>query len=294
MERLNQNFHFKEDERLLEEMKTVVFSNQTVLKYLRQNKIPDEVIDREIVKIYDFASDLNFCKKCPGITLCNKQTPRLCTRIVYEHGVISRELVPCKKYLEYIKFKAQFKTRDFPEEWLNSELKKIDRTTPRTEAIKKFQSYFKNESSEWLYLIGEAGTGRSFLAANIAIEIAKNEYGPVAFIDTPSRFKELHGTKDPKKFADLIDLYSTVPVLVLDDFGNEYKSDFIRESILYPIISQRAKKHLYTIITSDYSINDIAQMYQTNQAAQPKVEQIKKLLKRMCGEEINQGETSVY
>lgn len=294
MERLNQNFHFKEDERLLEEMKTVVFSNQTVLKYLRQNKIPDEVIDREIVKIYDFASDLNFCKKCPGITLCNKQTPRLCTRIVYEHGVISRELVPCKKYLEYIKFKAQFKTRDFPEEWLNSELKKIDRTTPRTEAIKKYQSYFKNESSEWLYLIGEAGTGRSFLAANIAVEIAKNENGPVAFIDTPSRFKELHGTKDPKKFADLIDLYSTVPVLVLDDFGNEYKSDFIRESILYPIISQRAKKHLYTIITSDYSINDIAQMYQTNQAAQPKVEQIKKLLKRMCGEEINQGETSVY
>ena len=294
MERLNQNFHFKEDERLLEEMKTVVFSNQTVLKYLRQNKIPDEVIDREIVKIYDFASDLNFCKKCPGITLCNKQTPRLCTRIVYEHGVISRELVPCKKYLEYIKFKAQFKTRDFPEEWLNSELKKIDRTTPRTEAIKKFQSYFKNESSEWLYLIGEAGTGRSFLAANIAIEIAKNEYGPVAFIDTPSRFKELHGTKDPKKFADLIDLYSTVPVLVLDDFGNEFVNDFIRDTIIYPIISIRHNKNLMTIFTSDFTINEIETLYSTSKAGQLRAKQICRIISTSAKKEIDLGTLAIY
>ena len=294
MERLTQSFHFEEDQKLLEEMKTVVYSNPAVIKYLHQNKVPDEVIDREIVKIYDFASDLSFCKKCPGITLCNKQTPRLCTKIVYDHGVISRELVPCKKYLEYIKFKSQFKMRDFPEDWLNSVLKKIDRTDSRVEAIKKYQEYYEDQSTEWLYLVGEAGTGRSFLAANISIDIAKRELGPVAFIDVPSRFKELQGTKDATKFADLIDLYSNVPVLVLDDFGNEYKSDFVRESILFPILNNRAKKHLYTIITSDFDINDIVLMYQTNQASKPKAEQIKRLLKRMCGKEVNQGNISVY
>lgn len=294
MERLNQNFHFEEDAKLLEEIKQVVYSSPAVIKYLHQNKIPDEVIEREIVKIYDFASDLNFCKKCPGIANCNKQTPRLCTKIVYDHGTISRELVPCKKYLEYIKFKSQFKTRDFPEEWLNSVLKKIDQTAERVEAIKKYKDYFDEKNTEWLYLFGESGTGRTFLAANIAIDIAKRELGPVAFIDTPTRFKELYSTKDASKFDSLIEAYCTVPVLVLDDLGNEYKNDFVRENILFTILNTRAKKHLYTIITSDFDIDDIAQMYQTNQASKPKVEQIKRLLKKMCGKEISQGTLSVY
>ena len=146
----------------------------------------------------------------------------------------------------------------------------------------------------WIYISGEAGTGRTFVAANLAIEIAKREKGPVAFIDAPYRFKELQGTKDHDAFNRLIEKYSTVPVLVIDDLGNEYKSDFVRESILFPILSNRAKAHLLTIITSDFDINDFTTMYLTNQASKPKVEQIKRLLKRMCGKEINLGDLSVY
>lgn len=294
MERLTQNFHFDEDEKLLQDMKEEVYKNQAAIKYLRQNKVPDEIIEKEIVKIYDFVSDLNFCKTCPGINNCNKQTPRLCTKIVYKNGIISRKLVPCKKYLEYINFKGQIKTRDFPDEWLESELKRIDFSEGRTEAIKKYKAFFQNENNEWLYLLGEAGTGRSFLAANIAIDVAKKGLGPVSFIDVASRFKELASIKDNDKFNALIDQYISVPVLVMDDLGNEYKSDFVRENILFPILNWRAKNHLYTIITSDFNINDIAYMYQTNQASKPKAEQIKRLLKRMCGKEINQGTISVY
>ena len=294
MERLIQNYHFDEDQKLLQEMKETIYSNPAAMKYLRQNKISDEVIENEIVKIYDFVSDLNFCKKCPGLSACNKQTPRLCTRITYQNGVISRELVPCKKYLEFIKFQSQFKVRDFPDEWLNTEIKKMDKTAERKEAIEKYTKYFKGENSEWLYLMGEEGTGRSFLAANIAIDIAKKDLGPVSFIDVSSRFKELASTKDNDKFNALLESYASVPVLVLDDLGNEYKSDFVRENILFAILNKRAKKHLYTIITSDFNINDIAYMYQTNQASKPKAEQIKRLLKRMCGQEINQGNISVY
>ena len=128
----------------------------------------------------------------------------------------------------------------------------------------------------------------------MAIDIARRDKGPVAFIDAPYRFKELQSTKDNNTFNNLIEKYSHVPVLVIDDLGNEYKSDFVRESILFPILSNRAKAHLLTIITSDFSMNDITTMYLTNQASKPKVEQIKRLLKRMCQKEINLGDLSVY
>ena len=295
MERLIPNYHFEEDQNALKQMKTAFLECPAAVRAIRALKIPEEVIDQEIVKIYDFVSDINFCKKCPGVNACNKDTPRLCTKIVYQDGIVSRELVPCKKYLDFIKFRGQFTVRDFDDSWLNFDIKKLDRTTQRLEVIQKFNSIINGElENAWLYISGEAGTGRTFVAANLAIEIAKKEKGPVAFIDVPYRFKELQGTKDNDAFNKLIEKYSQVPVLILDDLGNEYKSDFVRESILFPILNNRAKAHLFTIITSDFSITDFSTMYLTNQASKPKVEQIKRLLRRMCQKEINLGDLSVY
>lgn len=293
MERLILNSHFKEDEKVLKQMKADYLACPAAVKYVKSLNIPDEIVDKEIVKINDFVSDLNFCRHCRGIQECDKSTPRLCTKIVYVDGVVERQVVPCKKYLEFVNFKRQFLFRDFPEDWLNSSLKKIDNSSQRAEAVKKYQNFYKDGEGEFLYIVGEVGTGRSFLAANIAIQIAREEKGPIAFIDVPTRFKEL-GSKKDQAFTELMDKYTKVPVLVLDDLGNEYKSDFVRETILFPIINARSKAHLFTIITSDFSIDDICLMYQTNQASKPKVDQIKRILKKSFGEEINLGSVSVY
>ena len=258
MERLTATYHFNDDDKLLKKMKEEFLACPAAVRYIRSLHIPEEKIDDEIVKIYDLVSDLNFCKKCPGVEKCNKDTPRLCTKIVYQDGVVSRELVPCKEYLKATKFKAQFIVRDFADDWLASELKKIDNTKERAQIIEKYHSILKGESkSEWIYIMGEAGTGRSFVAANIAIDVAKKEKGPVAYIDAPYRFKELQNTKDPAAFNALIEKYSNVPVLIIDDLGNEFKSDYVRETILFPILSNRAKAHALTIITSDFDINDV-------------------------------------
>ena len=133
MERLTTNYHFEEDKKLLEEMKNTFLACPAAVKYIHSLKIPEEKIDEEIVKIYDFVTDLNYCKKCPGIDKCAKETPRLVTKIIYEDGVVSREIVPCKEYLKVVKFRGQYIVRDFPDEWLNSELKRIDITKERKE-----------------------------------------------------------------------------------------------------------------------------------------------------------------
>ena len=294
MERLTAIYHFEEDEKLLQEMKTAYYKCQAAVKYIRSLGIPDELAEQEIVKIYDLVKDLNYCKNCPGFNNCGKDNPRFVTKIVYEDGVVSREIVTCKEYLRMVKFRSQYLVRDFPDEWLSSELEKIDRTKERKEVIAKYLSVMKGESNQWIYIMGEAGTGRTFVAANITLDIAKKEKGPIAFIDAPFRFKEITSKKDNDAFNELVERYQTVPVLVIDDLGNEYKNDLVRESVLFAILNARARAHLFTIITSDFDINDIATMYLTNKASEPKCEQIKRLLKRMCGKEINLGDLGVY
>ena len=294
MLRLKPSSHFEEDKALIEQMIAEYRNCPQAVRYIKSLKIPEDKVEEEIAKIYDFVSDINTCKKCPGINNCPKSAKRLCTRIVYEDGVVSRELVPCKEYIKDIKFRNQFVVRDFDDDWLVSELKSIDKSEGRKEAILKYNNIFANNTGEWLYLMGEAGSGRTFLAANLVLDIAKKGRGPIAFIDVSTRFKEIASKKDPAVFNQLIERYSTVPVLVLDDLGNEYKSDFIRESILFPILNARSRAHLFTIITSDFNINDVTTMYLTNQASKPKVEQIKRLLKRNCGPEISQGDLSIY
>ena len=293
MERLKPNFLFEENKELLAKMKEEYLACPSAIKYINSLKIPEDKVNEEIVKIYDFVLDLNTCKKCPGIANCPKSNPMLCTKITYIDGVVGRELVPCKEYLKQLMFERSFVIRDFDIEWLNGDLKRIDKNTSRAEAIAKYNAYYKGESDNWLYLQGENGSGRTFLAANIAIDIAKKNRGPVAFIDVPSRFKLLASKKD-LEFKKMLDLRCQIPVLVLDDLGNEYKSDYVRENILFPILNLRSKNHLFTIITSDFSIADIATMYTTNLASKPKAEQIKRLLKRVTGGEINQGDLGVY
>ena len=83
------------DEKLLEDMKKAYLACPQAIKYCNELGIPADKIDENIVKIYDFVSDINYCKKCPGVKKCAKNNPLLCTKIVYSHGEVDRQMVPC-------------------------------------------------------------------------------------------------------------------------------------------------------------------------------------------------------
>jgi DNA replication protein DnaC len=83
-------------------------------------------------------------------------------------------------------------------------------------------------------------------------------------------------------------------VLVIDDFGNGFYNDYIRDGILFPIISNRAKKRLFTIFTSSYSYDDIITILGTTKAGAIKMKQIVETIKNKAGIEINLGDFSIY
>lgn len=296
MEKLNRKTFYKPDPAIIEKMRMVYMNCPKAVNYVKKLGIPAELIESHIDIFYDFAKDLNYCDKCPGIDECIKENPLLCTKVTYNDGFVERQLTPCKKLLEKMHLKNQFIVMDFSEDWLTSQISKINKNAARKIAIKKYLDYIKNGNLTWLYLNGEQNTGRSFLAANMAIDAAKKEHGPVAFVNCASRFKQLadQNYRNPELFQKTLSMYCTVPILVLDDFGNEYKNDFIRDGILFEILSKRASDKLFTIFTSDFSIEDVVALYSTTKSATIRAKQIGKIIKNNAEKEINLGEISIY
>ena len=296
MEKLKVNMVIDEDQEILNKMKEAYLGCPTAVKYINELGIPEDKVDSNITKIYDFVSDINYCRACPGINNCHKNNPMLCTKIVYSNGVVDRQLIPCRKFLDRMAFEKQFAIRDFDEKWLDVNLKDLDSSKTRSAALAKYVNFVKEGNNDWIYLTGGPNSGRSYLAAALATDAARRYLGPVCFINCSQRIRELNDInfKDKEDFQKKLDTLCNCKVLVLDDFGNEFKTDFIRDAIIFQIISYRATKKLFTIVTSDFSINDVVTLYSTSKAGEVRAKQIGNLIKSVSGKEINLGDLSIY
>ncbi len=289
--------NYDADEKLLEDMKKAYMACPQAIKYCNELGIPADKVEENIVKIYDLVRDINYCNKCPGVKKCAKSNPLLCTRIIYSQGEVDRQMVPCKELLKDVTFKKQFVVRDFEEDWLDSSLRSIDRTSGRNKAMVKYHDFIKNKQASWIYLTGSKNSGRSYFAASLIVDAARKNRGPVCFLNSTLRLREINDLgygKKKEEFDKKLELYSNIPILVLDDFGNEFKNDFVRDAILFPILSTRASKRLLTIFTSDFTISDIEALYSNTKAGAIRAKQIAKLIQSMCDEEISLGDISIY
>lgn len=288
MERLKISSNVFVEDSLLEKMTREVLNNTEAVIELRKRGIDDSMIKDNIGKIYDFANDLKICKNCVRMENCQKETKCLVSEVFVINGVVDNKLTPCKKYLAKVNMENRYLVTDFPEKWINGD--KLYEKETKKEIILKYGDFVSGKNKEWIYIKSMISNGKSFLAAKLCEQSAKTgSFNSIAFINTPNRFKELADlafAKNPK-FETELEKYKNVEMLVLDDFGNEFKSDFVRDNILYPILAHRSKNNLFTVFTSNYSIDDVVDMYLTNHSCKPKIEQIRNLLKNKCDKEFN-------
>lgn len=295
MEKIKINFSVDNNALEEEQMYKEFLANPQAVKDIEQLNIPSEVIRKNIAKIYNFVLDLNFCKKCPGCDKCTKENPCFVTKISYEDGLVEQSLVPCKKLTQKMAFQEQFVIRDYDAKWVNDSFKEMDKNKERALAVQKFTAAI-NGGANWIYLTGGINSGRSYVAALMTNDFAKKGKGKIAYINTPKRIKELNDLNYSNKdeFQAQLELLSSVPLLVFDDFGSEYKNDFIRDAVLLEIIQKRASKKLLTIFTSDFTISEIQEMYSLNTPGKIRAKQLATYIKQLSGSEINLGDLPIY
>ena len=173
MEKLKiKNLNVSSDDNLIQQMKEALYACPSALKFLKELGMSEEVMDRNITKIYDFVRDINYCRKCPGIKKCKKDNAYVISKVTYSYGVVENQLIPCPEILKRVSFERQFLVRDFADEWLDVSMSDIDKSKSKTTAMESYMKYLRNEDSSWIYLTGGIGSGKSYFAAALSIDLA--------------------------------------------------------------------------------------------------------------------------
>ncbi len=240
-----------------------------------------------IAKLTDFKDDYNYCKKCPGLDKCAKHIPHVKMAIKREGNYISTSYEPCSLIMEKIRLDSKYLRSDFPEEWKESSLTTIDKPRIRKPIFDAFNKILNGETDRWIYVKGNHKVGKSFLLVTLANEYASLDMGQVAVVNTSSLVQSLADLsyQDKEEFARQMVLISKVPLLVLDNFGDEYKNEYIRDQIILPILNERDRYSRITMFASCFSISEIQEMYSIGKnGGHIRGKQLGSLLSSMCKE----------
>ena len=112
-----------------------------------------------------------------------------------------------------------------------------------------------------LFINGKVGGGKSLLASVIVIERAY--LGKVSKFFTVTDLLDnvnVYGNGNVEDRAYYLHLYKTVNCLVIDDLGAESVNDWV-SSTLFGIIDARYKSNLCTVITSNFNLDKLANLY---------------------------------
>ncbi len=118
---------------------------------------------------------------------------------------------------------------------------------------------------ESTYFWGKIGSGKTIHAVFMMLTERKNNFlyktvGKSIFITIPELLLEFKSSYDDKKITEkeLVEKYSGVDLLVLDDFGVEKTTDWSFQ-LLYIIINRRYEGMKKTIFTSNLSLKELSE-----------------------------------
>jgi len=120
---------------------------------------------------------------------------------------------------------------------------------------------------ESIYYWGDVGTGKTIKAIHMMLSYPRMNYAHCIidnnwkFITVPELLIEIKKTYLPGSFIsefDVLDKYSEAEFLVLDDFGVEKTTDWTYQ-LLYTLINRRYENMKYTVITSNLSLEELAE-----------------------------------
>ncbi|WOO89415.1 ATP-binding protein [Mollicutes bacterium LVI A0078] len=174
---------------------------------------------------------------------------------------------------------------------MNMTLEDIITNNPgKAEAIDKAWKLRNNG----FFLTGANGIGKTYFAVALANKRYETTRESTLFVFWPD-FVQV-AKRFERESYQMINQVKHAKFLIIDDLGQETITSFSRDDILNPIITYRMEKGLNTIITSNYELDELNELYTIRPIESKKVKSIflkmTKLSKpiKMVGEDLRNGQ----
>ncbi|WP_028392192.1 primosomal protein DnaI [Bacillus cihuensis] len=268
MERINNAFNkvtnTNKFRKQYEDLKKEVLNDEQIRLFLNENssQITEEMLDKSLMKLYEFTSQSKQCQKCPSLGECVNLLQGFHPKLVIRRNMIDLNYEDCpRKVMDDKKRKLEKLIQSFyvPKDILAATMEdfyRSDASENRIDAVEKamafIMDYKPGEKQKSLYLYGEFGVGKTYLLGAIANELAKKEISSL-LIYVPDFLRELKGSFTDNTFNDKIDMAKKAPVLMFDDIGSESMTSWGRDEVIGPILQFRMLENLPTFFTSNFN-----------------------------------------
>lgn len=226
-----------------------------IKEIIKENNLTDKMLDDEIVTLYSYYLFKNKCKNCKGIKHCKQDSVGNAPVINYDgHFYISYDNCSFfKTIVDENKMLSNLITYSTNLDNLKPE--DLYLTNPKRTKLYKtlneiYLAYTKGEATKGLFISGPYGCGKSFIMGVYAKKYASNGM-KVVFAYFPDLVRQIKSSITTGNLEEEVGTLKSADVLVLDDFGGELMTPYIRDEILGAILQERMENHKLTFITSN-------------------------------------------
>ena len=238
-----------------------VKKNPYVAAKVKELGLTDEDILHYLPIIMTYGEEMVAKETCPGVDHCSLPSPHVISDLVPENGILTRQINWCPCYQKLFNVQNAYIYHDFDEAYLRLEgPSKKGLANEKAIQIALLQAR-KDPEKHWVFFTDLDHITTKYLVGytnKVGLKGAK-----IAYINLPKRVEELKQLSRLKtgEFDEMLDKLKIADLLVLDDFGSEYKSDYTRDAILMPVLRERSRKNLQTVFVSTFERKDILPLY---------------------------------
>lgn len=219
-------------------------------------------------RLYQMSTEVRNCKYCPGLERCPNDmqghyTGISCITLNGRQQIVD-EKIACAKWTasEHQRQISKRITSFFIDDTIiDAEYDPIEMATiepSRSPAVQRVLSYIETTRSEGLqkkgmYLMGDFGTGKTYLACYLLQRLAKEGFSGV-IVYMPEFVEDAKALMlEPQQLKETITLMKEADLLVFDDIGAENLSPWVRDHVLGAILNYRMNRKP-TFYTSNHDL----------------------------------------
>lgn len=249
-----------DDDSYIKEVTAKVLNDPEVSAKIKELGLRNEDIDPNLGKLLTYYEDLLPCRECPGLENCPKAYPRTKVDLYSAYpGRVERTLSSCDLAAREEEISSHFLYRDYPDLF-----KEASNDRKKAKNIKNLVTFARESNTDKpiVYVYGPEGSGVTYRLAAHANQLAEKGH-TVAFIDAPRRLGELSDLffRNKDAFNSAMSSLQDVDLLVIDNLGNEYVTEPIRDAVLLPLLTYRKDKGRKTFIGTSFTIDGLAERY---------------------------------